>query len=1213
MRTFRRPSLRFPVGRRETSGRSGRRMLGESLEQRLALAVVAAGDNYSTAEDVGFASDATAAIARRSQGDWLIFDDIPLVGANANMYPDASQSPLRWFARAYDAAQPSFGTWQGSGAQTLSAPFAFDVVDVLAPATPIDAPSNLTNTVLARKSFALSSGEAAAATMTLEYVCDDGCAIYLNDVEVLRANLPAGTIEPNALALASVDESAYATATLDLATLGVVLHADASNVLAIETHNRGVGSSDIGFDVSLSIAGGQGGTRANDTTNAAVAPVRTFYWDGVANPATTIATTGPAFANDGITQVGTIAIDPATGEFRFDPVTTGLGVGYSGNATFRYVLRDNDIAGAPSTADVTIAISAVNDPPVASDDVYSLVRGAGPLVVGPSAGSTYISPGSTWFFSETFVDQDDINPEWRGPASAGFNPASGGEPAWSTVPGAAPLGYGNGNEVTTLATGAVTYYFQNTFNVSGVIPSLMRLGLAADDCAAVYINGVEVTRSPSLPYGHGFATFCSDSVDGLAEQTFVEAAIPTAGLNLQATGNTIAVEVHAEQTSSDLGFDLWLRSGLAGLLTNDLDPDDPTSELRVEIVDQSEFTPGVGTLAVQADGSLTFTPLGSSLVGTFSFTYRAVDNGLPTPPARASRDATATITILATPHDRPPSAVDDLYRIDEDTVLDVTRAAPLVGFLDEWSYFDDMQNGRQASPNVAAETYPLDSAADLDATPGVADAWTSEQFNPATSNPAIGVWKTGRGIFAGPIRGLFYGPGATALGGIGNAAQPVGENTVDTYLFRRTFVLDNAASVQQLLFDVLIDDGALIHINGTPIGGIRMPGGPITSTTLAAAGGVEDEYESYILNVQAGLLHDGENTIAVEVHQGSRLSSDAGFDLSLSIAPGAGVLSNDVDPDGDPFSSIRVVSEPANGTVVLNGDGTFRYTPDANFFGVDRFDYVVTSNGRESAPATVRIIVDSVDDPPDAVDDEYATPNNETLIVDAAAGALANDVGEGTTVVRVDFSGGVVIDHAAGRFTWTNVTGNESDGSFTFAPTPGFVGGFVLAYSMEDGFGLNDTALLKIDILPGTAAEDIDGDGDVDLVDLSRLVSNFGLMGAVGTDGDIDGDGAVGVGDAVRLRNAISPPSASPAAVVRSARAPHPVGVDAVLRAEDATRPAVRARRARTRGDRSASASASASMPSSPHVDGQRASADGENSLRGDRTSRDSTARRRGR
>lgn len=1131
--------------------RRSRSLSAEPLEPRLALAVSAVADSYVAGEDVGFATGTTAVVPRRSPGGWAVFDDIPSTGPGSADYPDANQA-ARWFSRAYDATLPSFGAWEGTLGSGLSAPFAYDIVTVLEPTTQVDAPARRVNTVLARKAFSLTAAQAQATAMTLEFVCDDACAIYLNDREIHRANLPAGAITPQTVAMASGSETAYATVALDLIALGVALHADATNVLAVEVHNVDPLSSDIGFDVSLSIAGGQAGTRANDAISAAIVPVATYYWDGIANPSTTTATSGPVFAADGTTQVGTATIDPATGDFRYEPVVTGLGAGYSGSATFRYVLRDNDIAGTASTATATISIAAANDAPVAAADVYAITAGSGPLSVPAAAGATYISPGSTWYFSDAVLDQDQVNPAWRGPPSGQFNPASGAHAGWDTVPGAAPLGFGNGNEATVLAVDPITYYFFRNFNVPGAIPGTLRLGVRADDCAAVYINGIEVSRSPSLAYGQGFASICTAEADGLAEQTFREVAIPTAGLNLQAAGNTIAVEVH-QADNTDAAFDLWLRGGAAGLLANDADPDDPAGELRVEVVDQSQFTPAVGTLAVQPDGSFSFAPAAQIAPGTYSFAYRTLDNGLPVAPAQASRVATATITVLAAPRDRPPIGVEDAYFIDEDQTLIVSRPAPLIRFGDEWSYFDDLQNGQQASPNVAAEAYPFDSAGDNDGTPGASDPWFGEHFSPATSNPVIGAWKVGRGIFAGPIRGLLYGPGTTPLAGVGNAVLPAGQNTVDTYLFRKTFVLDNAASVSQLVLETLVDDGAVFYFNEAAFRLRMPPSGAIAPTTLATGNGDESQYEYRILNVPPGLLRDGVNTLAVEVHQSSRGSSDVGFDLSLSAVPGPGVLANDVDPDGNPLGQATVVRQPAHGVVTMNPDGTFVYTPNANFSGSDGFDYVATAGGATSAPTSVFIGIASVDDPPVALDDAYAVENDETLVVPGATGVLANDTGEETLFVRVDLSGGATIDHAAGRFTWNGVTGSQSNGSFTFVPTPHYVGPFVLTYTIEDSQGRRDTANLTIDVASGAEPGDLDGDGDVDRSDLAVLVVFFGFNGATPAQGDLNGDGRVGAADAVLLRNALAAPS-SPAAIVAATGATRESSVDAAMRQLGAAR-----------------------------------------------------------
>ncbi len=71
------------------------------------------------------------------------------------------------------------------------------------------------------------------------------------------------------------------------------------------------------------------------------------------------------------------------------------------------------------------------------------------------------------------------------------------------------------------------------------------------------------------------------------------------------------------------------------------------------------------------------------------------------------------------------------------------------------------------------------------------------------------------------------------------------------------------------------------------------------------------------------------------------------------------VLSNDSDSDGTlDSSSLTVVAGPANGSVVVNGDGTITYTPDASFAGTTTFQYTVQDDqGLVSTPATVSLNV----------------------------------------------------------------------------------------------------------------------------------------------------------------------------------------------------------------------------------------------------------------
>ena len=74
------------------------------------------------------------------------------------------------------------------------------------------------------------------------------------------------------------------------------------------------------------------------------------------------------------------------------------------------------------------------------------------------------------------------------------------------------------------------------------------------------------------------------------------------------------------------------------------------------------------------------------------------------------------------------------------------------------------------------------------------------------------------------------------------------------------------------------------------------------------------------------------------------------------MAPG--VLENDNDPEGNSFTAL-VADEPAHGQLVFLANGAFQYEPDPAFFGEDVFTYIATDGVADSAPVTVRIIVQS--------------------------------------------------------------------------------------------------------------------------------------------------------------------------------------------------------------------------------------------------------------
>ncbi len=89
-------------------------------------------------------------------------------------------------------------------------------------------------------------------------------------------------------------------------------------------------------------------------------------------------------------------------------------------------------------------------------------------------------------------------------------------------------------------------------------------------------------------------------------------------------------------------------------------------------------------------------------------------------------------------------------------------------------------------------------------------------------------------------------------------------------------------------------------------------------------------------------------------------SFDVDQDTRLDVAVAAGVLGNDSDPGGVPLQA-ELVDGVGNGTLLLNGDGSFSYTPEPGFSGTDAFTYLAfTEKGGRSDPVTVSLTVNRV-------------------------------------------------------------------------------------------------------------------------------------------------------------------------------------------------------------------------------------------------------------
>ena len=105
-----------------------------------------------------------------------------------------------------------------------------------------------------------------------------------------------------------------------------------------------------------------------------------------------------------------------------------------------------------------------------------------------------------------------------------------------------------------------------------------------------------------------------------------------------------------------------------------------------------------------------------------------------------------------------------------------------------------------------------------------------------------------------------------------------------TSYFRFTFEVEDASQWEDLTFELLCDDGAVVYLNDEELFRSNLPDGEIEGDTpaLGAVGGADETRYSPLGAPSDGLI-DGTNVIAVEIHQANGSSSDLGFDASLIL------------------------------------------------------------------------------------------------------------------------------------------------------------------------------------------------------------------------------------------------------------------------------------------------------------------------------------------
>ena len=227
---------------------------------------------------------------------------------------------------------------------------------------------------------------------------------------------------------------------------------------------------------------------------------------------------------------------------------------------------------------------------------------------------------------------------------------------------------------------------------------------------------------------------------------------------------------------------------------------------------------------------------------------------------------------------------------------------------------------------------------------------------------------------------------------------------------------------------------------------------------------------------------------------------DANEDTTLTVNAANGVLANDTDVNENDTLTASIRTNASNGSVTLESDGSFAYTPDKDFFGVDSFTYVANDGTAESEPATVTITVANVNnDAPVAMDDfeevEEDTPEDIQVVANDTDPDEFNDLDPTSVTIKTEPAKGTAVANDDGTVTYTpneNATGADSftyevcdkgvpvkcdEATVDVQITP--VSDDTIA--REDSYDVNEDGVLNV-AAPGVLENDEDPDGPLTAV-----------------------------------------------------------------------------------------------------------------------------------
>jgi VCBS repeat-containing protein len=504
---------------------------------------------------------------------------------------------------------------------------------------------------------------------------------------------------------------------------------------------------------------------------------------------------------------------------------------------------------------------------------------------------------------------------------------------------------------------------------------------------------------------------------------------------------------------------------------------------------------GVGSLTINSDGSYTFTPA-TNYNGPVPVATYTVTDGVSTD--------TSTLSISVTPVTDGFSDADEVASVNEDTTLNGTVLAGTTSVDGPVSITNFTVGGTTYAAGASAAlagigsltidsngSYVFTPVANYNGSVPVATYTVTDGVSTDTSTLAINVTPTTDG-FADVDEVVSVNEDTTLTGTVlGGTTSVDGPVSVANFTIGATTYAAGATAVLAGVGSLAIDSGGSYTF--TPVVNYN---GPVPVATYTVTDGVSIDASTLAISVTPVTDGFADADEVVSVTEDTTLTGNV---LSGTTSVDGAVSITDFTIGGTTYAAGTTAALAGIGSLTVNTDGTYTFTPVANYNGpVPVATYTVTdgvSTDTSTLAISVTPIIDGFTDA-----DEVVSVTEDTPLTGTVLGSTSSVDGP-LSITSFTVSG---TTHAAGATAVLAGVGSltiSSDGSYTFAPAANYNGPVPVAtYSVTDGIS-SDTSTLTINVTPVT-----DGFADTDeLVSVNEDTTLTGsvLAGTSSVDGPV--------------------------------------------------------------------------------------------------------------